>query len=469
MAQAKEFATIPCYFKEVEKAGKKRMIVRMLATTDRKDLQGQRVKQDGVDWDYWTEHGDIEETDHQKNIAGRVGVSRGVVAKNIEVKPGVHGTIVEGELLDTPEGRDIFKVGVESQRLGRALRASIRGPVYELQDENGNITSTGAACLNDKRGNVLSKTQVRAVAITRHAVEPGTWAQFMEKSLDAGYQTPVSGGGSGAPLMPQSVDSRVMIVTPDNPRRKAMKRYCKDGKPLSDDEMKEAMKAAGLTEEEETEGAAAADGEAEKKEAEAAALLKQAEAEEKGKKLAETRKSLEPQFEAMAEHAANGGWFTIVKHTPGVTPDSAEGLAECAKSLGIDTEPAPAAFDGAEMQKALDARLDTAKAEYAEAVKALGTQIEGHMAAIERQIEKSLKVPAQPRDVKPVEVSRMGAPIGKNVAANLEMRKSLMVKFSAAETSKSDKELAGELIKMADSAQLLPTDGLRRLNIIPAA
>jgi hypothetical protein len=283
--------------------------------------------------------------------------------------------------------------------------------------------------------------------------------------------------------MPQSMEGRVTVVTPDKPRRKAMKKWTKDGKPLSEDEMKEAMKAAGFAEEAEEE-------DAEAKEKEAARLLKEAEeAEAKGKKGAECKKALTGfgLSEATAdmlmgplEHIAAGNFVTIVRHAQGVNSDSPEGLAECAKALGIDTTPpetpaAPAAFDGAEMQKALeasvDARLTAAKAEYAEAVKALGTTIEGHLGAIEKQIEKSLRVPAQPRDVKPVPVDRVGnqATNAKVIQPTLEMRKSLMDLFTANETPKADRDLAGEMIKDAASGKLLSTDGLRRLNIIPAA
>jgi hypothetical protein len=242
-----------------KRGGKILATVKMIASTDRKDLQGEKILQDGVMWPYFLEKGWINDV-HDKGTGGGLGyptaIKRVTVTdpKTGEKRPG---TQVEGVLLDTQKARDILDLYKALDGHDRAIGSSIQGPVILRLDDSGNPSQTGRT---------IAKMLAIDLSLTRHPVNVDTYGtvDLCEKSLGAlgrklrsamggeankdvtaGHPAPTyAGGGSLGPLMVQD----------HNRKGKAMKR-CTDEKiqeyldGLPENEREEAQKsleAAGV-------------------------------------------------------------------------------------------------------------------------------------------------------------------------------------------------------------------------------
>lgn len=196
-------------FEAFEKAGpvdpKKRLAIRGIISTEHRDLQGELVKQDGLDFGPilagrgWLNDG------HDPRAGSELGIPERVYPVTV---PGPNGkpikaTAMEGYLLDTPRGRAIWENSRALVGTGRSLGFSVEGGVLERD------------ALDAK---TVNRAIVKQIAITRVPVNPNTTLEAMAKSLDpimgavwakamsVGYptQTPGMGAtGSLAPTVPQ--------------------------------------------------------------------------------------------------------------------------------------------------------------------------------------------------------------------------------------------------------------------------
>lgn len=179
-----------------------RIWVKGIATTPKRDYEGQDVDLDGLDWDYAVENKAWFDSDHDPSPEG----GRGRLTK---VKPKVRytdvdgkqkvGAYVEGYLYPTEENRRLKELLEAMDRVGDAegIGLSIRGPIKALAGPNKET---------------IAKAVVRSIAITRQPVNNETRLGLLSKSLatankalDAGAPMPGTGGGTGAPLLRQDL------------------------------------------------------------------------------------------------------------------------------------------------------------------------------------------------------------------------------------------------------------------------
>jgi hypothetical protein len=243
-----------------KRGGKILATVRGIATSERKDLQGEKILQDGVDWRYFLAKGWLNDV-HDKGTGGGLGYPTTIKHTKVKGKDGVErpATEFEGVLLDTQKSRDILDLYKALDGHDRAIGSSIQGPVILRLDDTGNPA---------EKGKTIAKMLAIDLSLTRHPVNVDTYGSvdLCEKSIDAlgrklrfamsadsaakdttaGHPAPTyDGGGSAAPLFRQ-----------DHNRRPSMKRaVCKDANVqkyldgLKDDDYDnaaKAMKAAGV-------------------------------------------------------------------------------------------------------------------------------------------------------------------------------------------------------------------------------
>ena len=161
--------------KKAEK-GKKRWI-QGIASTSSRDLQGEIVDQQGIDFTYFLESGWFN-NDHKPGFANKVG-------QPTEARITKNGLWVKGFLLENHKVADeIWELmhSLEATQSDRRLGFSIQGKVKERQ------------------GNKIKKCWIMDIAITPAPVNTTTWAEIA-KSLSAhnwafGKETEKSMGGA---------------------------------------------------------------------------------------------------------------------------------------------------------------------------------------------------------------------------------------------------------------------------------
>lgn len=169
-----------------------------------KDFQGETLDQKGLDWDYFVKHGWFNH-EHQQGPEFVLGFPESVSAA--KDNDGNDATRVVGHILtDLPLAKAIYEVAMALQKSGsgRQIGFSVEGQVVERD-----------VC-NPKH---VLKAKVRNVAITAHPVRSSarfelvkslsTWEDMAKSEAQGvGYQTPPSGGGDVAALLPQSLGGK---------------------------------------------------------------------------------------------------------------------------------------------------------------------------------------------------------------------------------------------------------------------
>ncbi len=160
---------VPAQIIDIEKASKpgergakttKRWI-RGVASTSSRDLQGEIVDQNGIDFSYFLKHGWFN-NDHRPGFKNKVG-------QPTEAKITKNGLWVKGFLLENHEVADeIWELmhSLETTQSDRRLGFSIQGKVKE------------------RVGNKIKKCWIMDIAITPAPVNTTTWAEIA-KSLSA--------------------------------------------------------------------------------------------------------------------------------------------------------------------------------------------------------------------------------------------------------------------------------------------
>jgi len=153
-------------------------------STEDTDLQGERVAQDGLDFDYFLKKGWLN-YDHQTGVENILGYP-------LEVTREGNKTHLTGVLLlDRPKAREIYETAQSLSKAGgrRSLGFSVEGQVLERDKKD------------PKR---ITKAKIINVAITPSPVNPQTHLALLKSLL--GYQTPSAAGDSLGALMPQQLE-----------------------------------------------------------------------------------------------------------------------------------------------------------------------------------------------------------------------------------------------------------------------
>jgi len=169
-----------------------------ICSTSDMDFEGETIEQDGLDWEYFLNHGWFNH-EHQQGTAN-------VLGHPTKIEPvGTDKTRVEGILyLDKKLGREIYETATAMKKAGgdRSLGFSVEGQVL-MRDP-----------AQPKR---VLKARVLNVAITSAPVNPHTNLELIARSMGAsiGYQTPAlpDADASLSALVQQDFDNRISSNT----------------------------------------------------------------------------------------------------------------------------------------------------------------------------------------------------------------------------------------------------------------
>ena len=188
---------VHCEISAFEKGNDKHpMRIGGIVSTDRMDLEDEKIIQRGLDFGDFLKRGWFNDN-HGKGSTDVVGFPEGAkyVRKGTKLPNGKTakrpGWWAEGYLLNTDKGRDLWQLAQSLQDTPRKLGFSIEGKVVE-RDET--------------RAHVVKRANVRHVAITHCPVNVDTELEVLAKALTAGgsitgvANSPGGTPGDGAPL-----------------------------------------------------------------------------------------------------------------------------------------------------------------------------------------------------------------------------------------------------------------------------
>jgi len=191
------------FYKADAPKGQRRRIRGIISTAHR-DLQGERVDQDGMDLTAIREGRGWFNDNHERRTGYELGVPTRVWRTDVRDATGktTPATGVEGYLLDTPDAQRVWSTAKALQGTGRSLGFSVEGAILERDPLDRSV---------------INRSVVRQIAITRCPVNPHTrldlakaanLTEHMRKAVTVGAQFP---GASGQPgqmgaLVPQSLD-----------------------------------------------------------------------------------------------------------------------------------------------------------------------------------------------------------------------------------------------------------------------
>ena len=178
----------------VDKDGKR--WIQGIASTDNLDLQGEKVTQKGLDYDYFLKNGYIND-DHKDGPEHKVG-------EPTEAKVTKDGFWIKGFLYKGKERADHWwndLTSLDQSGSKRKVGFSIQGKVQR------------------RNGRTIDKCWIQDVAITAAPVNTNTWAEIV-KSLNADTWTEESeeeekalGTANGAAMVPESLEGGVANQT----------------------------------------------------------------------------------------------------------------------------------------------------------------------------------------------------------------------------------------------------------------
>lgn len=145
----------------LEKSGDGKTWVSGIASTDDKDLQGEKINKDAFILDYFLTKGFLNDN-HNKDTGSKVGVPT-------EAKITKDGLWIKGYMLETDAANKIIDLANALNKAGsdRKLGFSVEGKVLERDRKNPNI---------------ITKCWLKDVALTVEPINPNTFAEF-SKSL----------------------------------------------------------------------------------------------------------------------------------------------------------------------------------------------------------------------------------------------------------------------------------------------
>ena len=166
-------------------------LIKGVISTEDCDLQGEIVKQKGLDFEHFEKRGVF-------NYEHRPGAEN-VLGYPTKVRKRASSTEIEGVLLlDQPKAREILRLAQSLEKAGKHRRIgfSVEGSVVERDPYQPNI---------------VTKARVLNCAITTSPVNPETNFSLI-KSLISYYAQSSSGGGPLAPVVPQQLSSLISVA-----------------------------------------------------------------------------------------------------------------------------------------------------------------------------------------------------------------------------------------------------------------
>lgn len=155
MSNIREDGTFDFWFPAtIQKGEDGKMYVSGIASTEDEDLQGEKIKQEGIDLSYFLKRGFLND-DHSKETAGKVGIpTEAVVTRK--------GLWIKGFLLDTPRAKGIWDLAQALEKSGseRKLGYSVEGKVLARDQKNPRI---------------ITKCWLKDIAITASPINPKTF------------------------------------------------------------------------------------------------------------------------------------------------------------------------------------------------------------------------------------------------------------------------------------------------------
>jgi len=176
--------------------GKGLLPFRGVATTNSRDFQGERMLPGAVDWNYFLKHGWLIDGHGTETNRG-IGFPTKVIP-DTDLGNGLTGTIIEGFILPTERGKEVYELAKALKGTSRDLGLSVQGSILQRSG-------------SDRRDVV--KAVVMDVAVDRHPVNPTSYLEALEKSLSSLQKALTAGdpslrydgGGEGSALIPQSL------------------------------------------------------------------------------------------------------------------------------------------------------------------------------------------------------------------------------------------------------------------------
>ncbi len=158
-----------------------------IISTEREDLQGEKILVDGLDLSPFLTRGFFNDN-HDRSTSAIIGYPKAtkVFQKGERLpdntKAPEKGVWVEGYLLNTPKAKEIWEIGKALEGSNRGLSFSVEGKVLErggpktieIKKEDGE---------KEYVGKLVTKAEVRAVAITAVPVNTDSHLSLLEKSL----------------------------------------------------------------------------------------------------------------------------------------------------------------------------------------------------------------------------------------------------------------------------------------------
>lgn len=170
---------------ELEKSNSQaEMRIRGLASTPDLDRDNQSILQEGLDIDDFVNYGFFNDDHDSGTILGYPDKERTKVTDQ--------GLYVEGTLLPTPRGKELWETALALQKSNtdRRLGFSVEGKVLK----------------KDNAGNIL-KAKIYNVAITANPVNPHARWEALVKSMSKAMTT-----DTGKPLIRESLESAVKVI-----------------------------------------------------------------------------------------------------------------------------------------------------------------------------------------------------------------------------------------------------------------
>lgn len=151
----------------LEKGSDGKVWVAGIASTDDKDLQGEKINKDAFILDYFLTKGYFN-SNHLKETSAKVGVPT-------EARVTSKGLYVKGYMLDTDESKKIIELAEALKKAGsdRKIGFSVEGKVLERDRKNNDI---------------ITKCWLKDVAITCEPINPHTAAEFFKSFGDRDFR-----------------------------------------------------------------------------------------------------------------------------------------------------------------------------------------------------------------------------------------------------------------------------------------
>lgn len=192
------------FWKAKDKDGETKMRVGGLATTEGLDRDDERVLQDGLNFDPFVKHGYFNDDHKSGSMLGWPETAK-LVKRGDKLPSGRKaerkGWWVDGYLIDTPRGREVWQnaKALERQNAPRRMGMSVEGKIRR------------------RIGSTIARADVHEVAITKKPVNTQTCLETLAKAMEAGHTDPVNDpeAASGAPLRRESLEGAPRMKVKD--------------------------------------------------------------------------------------------------------------------------------------------------------------------------------------------------------------------------------------------------------------